>query len=155
MKVLRISALCTLLLVGFPVTVKNVVPTPTTSEPLVNLRDSIVKLARKQLGRKYVFGAESPRLGFDCSGLVQYVLGAFHKGIPRTAREQARLGKAVQDTLVPGDLLLFGKSVVRHIGIYTGAGMYINASSVAGEVIERPLDRTHLLGARHLLLDTN
>jgi cell wall-associated NlpC family hydrolase len=46
--------------------------------------------------------------------------------------------------LLPGDLLTYGKGkkgVVSHIGIYVGDGRYVHASSVAGKVIESPLDR--------------
>ena len=45
---------------------------------------------------------------------------------------------------MPGDLLTFGKGkkgAVSHIGIYVGDGRYVHASSVAGKVIESPLDR--------------
>ena len=45
---------------------------------------------------------------------------------------------------MPGDLLTFGKGkkgAVSHIGIYVGDGRYVHASSVAGKVIESPIDR--------------
>src|SRR3954464_11025442 len=41
-----------------------------------NIRDSIVSLARAQVGTRYVRGGTSPDRGFDCSGLVRYVLSA-------------------------------------------------------------------------------
>lgn len=126
------------------------------------MRDSIVALARAQLGRRYVRGGESPDRGFDCSGLVKYVLARMHMDVPRTAHQQARVGLPVaKDTtdLLPGDLVTFGrgKQGVSHIGIYVGRGDFIHASNVAGRVIERPLIRPPSprlkpwVGARRLL----
>ena len=84
--------------------------------------------------------------GFDCSGLVRYILSALDVEIPRTARQQAVSGVAVErDTaeLRPGDLLAFAVSTrrVSHVGVYIGDGRYVHASSVAGQVIESRLDR--------------
>jgi cell wall-associated NlpC family hydrolase len=116
------------------------------STSALTLRDSVVAIARAQVGRKYRTGGTSPERGFDCSGLVKYVLDAMKVQVPRTSREQSRIGAAIpRDTtlLRPGDLLLFGKpkSGVSHVGIYVGNGRYVHASSVAGRVIESPLDR--------------
>jgi cell wall-associated NlpC family hydrolase len=109
------------------------------------LRDSLVAMARAQLGRRYRFGGESPGRGFDCSGLVQYVLAAFDVRVPRTAAQQARVGtEVVRDTaaLRPGDLLTFGTGRrVEHIAIYVGGGRMIHASSAAKRVVETPVDR--------------
>lgn len=111
------------------------------------LRDSVVAMAKAQVGKKYRYGGQSPEKGFDCSGLVKYVLSALHLDVPRTARQQAEEGVAIsRDTsrLLPGDLLTFGKtrkSVVSHVGIYIGDGRYIHASSKAGKVIESSIDR--------------
>jgi cell wall-associated NlpC family hydrolase len=112
-----------------------------------SLRDSIVALARAQIGRRYKHGGASPQRGFDCSGLVQYVMARFQMILPRTARQQAALGVVVErDTslLRPGDLLTFASTDtarVSHIGIYVGDGRFVHASSVAGRVIESPLNR--------------
>src|SRR3954468_6173652 len=112
-----------------------------------SLRDSIVSLARAQIGTRYKHGGASPQRGFDCSGLVQYVMARFAMIVPRTAKQQAAVGVPVErDTslLRPGDLLTFastGKASISHIGIYIGNGHFIHASSVAGRVIESPLNR--------------
>ena len=106
--------------------------------------DSVVAIARAQLGTRYRLGGESPR-AFDCSGLVQYVMRALDFSLPRTAREQATVGVPVPtDTaqLRAGDLLLFGrKGKVTHIGIYVGNGRFVHASTGAHRVVERPLLR--------------
>jgi cell wall-associated NlpC family hydrolase len=103
-------------------------------------------MARAQVGTRYRRGEASPERGFDCSGLVHYVMRTLRLNLPRTAALQARAGYAVgRDTpgLRPGDLLTFakGKRAVSHIGIYVGNGRYVHASSVAGQVIERDIDR--------------
>src|SRR5262245_42784889 len=129
------------------------------------LRDSVVSFAKKQLGKRYQLGGSTPTQGFDCSGLVKYVMSAFKLELPRTAMDQAREGLAVKkDTsrLLPGDLLTFGTtkmSPVSHVGIYVGDGRYIHASSVAGRVIESPIDRQPAplvrvwSGARRMLVE--
>ena len=136
-------------LVAAPVAAKAqapVRPFQEMSASVMSMRDSIVAFARAQLGTKYVRGGQTPERGFDCSGLVKYVMAAFHLDLPRTARQQAKTGFALtRDTsrLRPGDLLTFGRprSGVSHIGIYVGDGRFIHASSVAGRVIESRVNR--------------
>lgn len=128
--------------------------------PEQTLRDSVVAIARRQIGRRYVLGGTTPSGGFDCSGLVRFVLTALRLGVPRTAAEQATSGLAVAaDTgvLQPGDLVTFGMSRVHHVGIYTGEGRFIHASVKAGKVIESSITRQsspliqRWSGARRLL----
>lgn len=128
--------------------------------PEQTLRDSVVAVARRQIGRRYVLGGTTPSGGFDCSGLVRFVLAALRLGVPRTAAEQATSGlDVVPDTSVlrPGDLVTFGKSRVHHVGIYTGEGRFIHASVKAGRVIESSITRQssplikRWSGARRLL----
>ena len=117
------------------------------SESAGSVRDSLVAVARAQIGTRYVLGGTTPK-GFDCSGLVRYVMGALKVELPRTAAQQARVGDEVStdpSRLRPGDLLTFGRRGgrgVSHIGIYVGEGRYVHASSVAGRVVESDLSRT-------------
>lgn len=121
--------------------------------------DSVVTVVWALIGRPYEFGGASLQAGFDCSGLVRFVLSKVDLALPRTARQQARIGAPVaRDRLRPGDLLTFGRGdSVAHIGIYVGDGKYVHASSIAGRVIVSPLDRKPsrlirpLSGARRLL----
>lgn len=110
------------------------------------LRDSLVSRARQSIGIKYVFGGNDPLRGLDCSALIKHVLSAFDISLPRTAQEQARLGRAIpkdRTQMKPGDLLTFGKgSRVTHIGMYVGEGRFIHASTTRKQVIESTLDQT-------------
>lgn len=124
-------------------------PKPFTamSASVLSLRDSLVTIARAQVGTRYVRGGTSPEGGFDCSGLVRYVMAAMKVRMPRTARQQATSGFAVvRETrhLRPGDLLTFGKDgrSASHVAIYVGNGRYVHASSAAGRVIESDLGRS-------------
>ena len=54
------------------------------------MRDSVVLMARAQIGKRYRTGGVSPDKGFDCSGLVQYVLTALKLNVPRTASSRRR-----------------------------------------------------------------
>ena len=107
------------------------------------LRDSVLTIARSQIGARYRLGAETPGKAFDCSGLIRYVMGALSFSLPRTAHEQSKFGREVaRDTsqLRPGDLLTFGTSRrITHIGIYAGDGKVIHASTSKRQVIETSL----------------
>jgi cell wall-associated NlpC family hydrolase len=108
-------------------------------------RDSLVSLARSQIGRRYVFGGTSPEQGFDCSGFLRYLMRAVGKDLPRTAAQQAEAGTPVprdRSLLRPGDILTFGRgNRVTHVGLYVGNGRYIHASSGSGRIVESDIDR--------------
>lgn len=76
--------------------------------------------------------------GVDCSGFIQAVYKHFDIVLPRSCKEQAKIGESVKikDTL-PGDLIFYGASddKVTHCGIYIGEGKVIHSSSKAGKVI--------------------
>lgn len=128
----------------------HAVPSPKPfqrlSESIHALRDSIVAMSRAQLGVKYKRGAESPSTGFDCSGLVQYVMAQFGAELPRTSREQALVGEKIERniaSLKPGDLLTFGHGKrVSHIGIYIGDGRYVHAPTPGARVKVETLANT-------------
>jgi hypothetical protein len=98
--------------------------------------DDIVSLATQQLGTPYVWGAEDPSSGFDCSGLVQYVYGQAGIDLPRVSADQAKVGEKVSSLAdaLPGDLVAFG-SPVDHIGIYAGDGKMVVAPH-RGDVVK-------------------
>ena len=81
----------------------------------------------------YVFGSASPSRGFDCSGLIYFLLRKRGYNPPRTAAGYRNYGTAVaRKDLKPGDLLLFANTYKRgisHIGIYIGNNNFVHAAS--------------------------
>lgn len=133
-----------LLLAPLPLHTQQAGP-PAAAVEAQSTREAIVARARAQLGKRYRFGGERPEEGFDCSGLIRYVMSAFDLSLPRTAALQALMGREVPRdpaSMRPGDLLTFGNGKrITHIGIYIGNGRYIHASSGSGRIIESELDR--------------
>ncbi|HWD95206.1 MAG TPA: NlpC/P60 family protein, partial [Acidimicrobiales bacterium] len=86
-----------------------------------------VKNAEHEIGVPYVWGGETPGVGFDCSGLVQWAWGKAGISIPRTTETQwpSMLHVALTD-LQPGDLLFYynldGDDEVDHVVMYVGSG---------------------------------
>lgn len=83
-----------------------------------------VDWALAQVGTPYIWGGESPSVGFDCSGLVQAAYKTAGITLPRVAQDQydttAKLGAG--DPLQPGDLVFFGSgpTEIEHVGIFVG-----------------------------------
>jgi cell wall-associated NlpC family hydrolase len=141
--------------------VPNVAQASFVSDSADRLRDSIVSLARQQIGTPYVWGAETPGRAFDCSGLVKYVMSWFNVALPRTAHEQSyagiRVGREL-DRMKPGDLLTFGTARhITHIGFYSGNGRYVHASRPGVGVVESVLNprAPRFRGAIRLVADAD
>ncbi len=101
----------------------------------------ITSLAKKKLGRRYVWGATGQKNTFDCSGFTTYVYKKNGINLPRRAIAQSKYGKYVpRDKLQKGDLIFFDtsktrKGYVNHVGIYLGNGKFIHASSAKKKVV--------------------
>jgi len=97
-------------------------------------RENIQKLLNQYLGKPYIWAEEGP-YAFDCSGLTYNIYGSMGVALPRTACEQAKVGKTVSyRELIYGDLIFFGSSWKRsrrisHVGMYLGGGWFAHASS--------------------------
>jgi len=108
----------------------------------------ITRLAKKKLGRRYVWGAVGQRNTFDCSGLTSYVCKKNGISIPRTSIAQSKYGKYVsRNNLQPGDLIFFDtskgrKGYVNHVGIYLGNDKFIHASSAKKRVVISKLGKS-------------
>jgi len=86
----------------------------------------VVQIANQLTGVPYRWGGASPRAGFDCSGLVQYVYRKVGIQLPHHAASQYGHGRRVaQGSLRAGDLVFF--SGLGHVGIYAGGGKFIHA----------------------------
>ena len=98
-----------------------------------DFRKDMATQALSYRGRPYVFGASSPSRGFDCSGLIYFLLRQRGYNPPRTAAGYRNYGTAVsRKDLIPGDLLLFANTYKRgisHIGIYIGNNNFVHAAS--------------------------
>jgi cell wall-associated NlpC family hydrolase len=92
--------------------------------------------AKAYLGTPYHYGGTTPK-GFDCSGFVRFVFGAFGFGLERSSYSQAKQGEPIDPKQIqPGDLLFFktrgNQNRVSHVGIYLGQGQFIHAGSWGG-----------------------
>ncbi len=137
------------------------------------IRKQICDFAMTYMGTPYISGGKTPKPGFDCSGLIQYV---FHKkgiNLEAYSRRQFEQGavKSVRD-MEPGDVVFFqvysagrfgeGKALNKitkhiktnptHVGIYLGNGIFIHAPS-KGQVVKKsdlrkPFWASHIIGVR-------
>ena len=98
--------------------------------------------ALAQVGTPYIWGGETPGVGFDCSGLVQAAYRAAGITLPRTAQAQydATTKLAPGDPLQPGDLVFFGQSTaaVEHVGLVVSPTTMVDAPHSGAEVRVEP-----------------
>lgn len=114
---------------------------------------SVVAYAQQFLGCKYVYGGTTTS-GFDCSGFTQFVYKHFGINLNRTAAAQYSNGTAVTN-LQAGDLVMFGKSGINHVGIYIGGNTFIHAANpsrgVTTDTLASGYYKTNYVGARRIL----
>jgi hypothetical protein len=99
----------------------------------------VVPTAERYLGTHYRYGGTSPTAGFDCSGFVQYVFARNSVKLPRTSRQQAKVGTPLRKewrSLAPGDLVMFAErgASISHVAIYAGKNRIIHSTSSGGGV---------------------
>ena len=126
---------------------------------LPSLRDNILVTAQSFIGIPYRWGGASPNEGFDCSGLTMAVYRLNGLDLPRSSKEQYRIGVAVQrKELARGDLVFFATSSrnrVSHVGIYSGYGRFIHAPGKGkkicyGTLSNRYFNSRYVGGRRYL-----
>lgn len=110
--------------------------TPQTSPAPSQLGGAVAHAAKQFLGIQYLWGGTSPKTGFDCSGLTQYVFQHFGVHIPRVAQDQFNAGHPVsQGQARAGDLIFFSEhGGVGHVGIYLGNGQFLHAPHTGDHV---------------------
>jgi len=108
--------------------------------------------SRRYLGVPYLLGGIDPR-GFDCSGLVYYVYNRLGLELPRSAAQQAAVGRKVRrNQLRAGDLVFFATGrgrEVTHVGLYLGGRKFIHAPGQGKTVIISKLDSDYYARAYH------
>jgi hypothetical protein len=101
-------------------------------------REEISIQAMSLVGVPYRWGGNTPDSGFDCSGLVRYVvLRAASVNLPRTTADMSGRGESIEpDEIAPGDLIFFNTTgrAHSHVGIYVGKLRFVNAPSTGGTV---------------------
>ena len=99
-----------------------------TPPPPVAGAAGAVAAAESQIGVPYVWGASSPGVGFDCSGLVMWAWGQAGVSLPHFSGAQFAMSTPVPTSaLQPGDLLFYGPGGSDHVAMYVGGGMMIEA----------------------------
>ncbi|HEV8638823.1 MAG TPA: NlpC/P60 family protein [Chloroflexota bacterium] len=115
----------------------------SASPPARSRGEAIAQRALGLVGLPYAWGGSSPRTGFDCSGLIAYVLGQFGVFPGRTADAQAGAGMSVTGgDLLPGDIIVFANTYARgysHTGIYVGGGRFVHAEDYGTGVVVSPV----------------
>lgn len=113
------------------------------------------------VGIPYRWGGNTPRSGFDCSGLVRYVVKhAAGIELPRTTAEMSSVGEVIPSRdLASGDLVFFNTTgrAHSHVGIYVGKGQFVHAPSTGGTVrlsnIDLPYWSRRFDGVRRVAAD--
>ena len=131
---------------------KSSVEIPVETQEKIN-RNDLLAFATTFLGTPYVYAKQDPKVGFDCSGFINYVFKNYNITVPRSSSGFKNFGRkiAIEDVKV-GDVLVFtgyrDTTIVGHLGIVSEAnGMnskFIHASS--GKVMEvtiSELNSTH------------
>ena len=129
----------------------------TPHSQALQLRHSLLELARQQLGTPYVYGGSRPG-GFDCSGFLYYLYGQHGMGLNRTASAQLQDGIVVaREGMQVGDLVFFRESwsgyPASHVGIYAGNNQIIHAgnSGIGYADLDSPYFAENYLCARRVI----
>lgn len=115
-------------------------------------RDHIKDRALSQVGSRYRYGGDSPREGFDCSGLTSWAFADHADDLPRRSIDQWRLRRESgykrvwkRKNLQKGDLV-FHKTTsapVGHVGVYVGRDRFVSTTSSSGVKVNSLYDRSY------------
>ncbi|AOK04594.1 C40 family peptidase [Burkholderia sp. AU28942] len=126
---------------GTKITTPRAFPPPANFPKFVDHsvgQEEISIQAMSLVGVPYRWGGNTPTSGFDCSGLVRYVIGrAADVNLPRTTADMSSRGVSIEpDEIAPGDLIFFNTTgrPHSHVGIYVGKLRFVNAPSTGGTV---------------------
>jgi hypothetical protein len=119
----------------------------------------LLSSARELLGTPYSWGGLGEG-GYDCSGFVNKVYSLWGYDLPRTSREQFKVGQSIERAqLTMGDLMFFvqepGNSRISHVALYIADDEFIHAASGKGRVTYDRLSSRYytqrFVGARRVL----
>jgi cell wall-associated NlpC family hydrolase len=118
--------------------------------------DTVLRAALSQLGEPYVWGGESPDVGFDCSGLVKWAYARIGVDLPHYSGYQYGVGRHVsRDALQPGDLLFYSSNGtpdgIHHVVMYLGGGRIVEAADFGIPVHVVPVYWGGYLGATRVV----
>lgn len=130
---------------------------PSATSSALGLK--VARTAATQIGRPYRSGGETPKKGFDCSGLIYWSFRQNGVKVPRVTTEQMRMGQPVpRNRLQPGDIVVFRASSGPnglHTGIYAGQGKFIHSpnsrSKVRMDSLSTPYWKKTFLTARRVV----
>lgn len=104
------------------------------------------RTAERFVGIPYRWGGNTVVDGMDCSGFARAVYNLCGVNIPRTSREQFKVGDPVgRDDLQDGDLVFFGASEdsINHVGIYVGDRRFVHAPRRGDDIKVSSLDESY------------
>ncbi len=112
----------------------------------------VVEEARRWIGTPYRLGGSSSS-EIDCSALTMRVYEKFGEKLPHWDEKQYGYGEAVRGEPQAGDIVFFDEhgDGISHVGIATGTGNLVHASSYFDKVVESDMkDIKGYKGARRL-----
>ena len=121
---------------------------PAGRKPAGDMGLIAARTAERFVGIPYRWGGDNVVEGMDCSGFVRAVYNLCGVNIPRTSREQFRVGDAVgKDELMDGDLVFFGGSPesINHVGIYVGNGRFVHAPRRGDDIKISSMDESYFV----------
>ena len=111
---------------------KIVVPEPV-SDSGSQMATRVVKSAQSQKGVRYRMGGTTPKMGFDCSGLILWAYAQHGVKVPRITKDQARAGSRVsRSEMRTADILVFrtrSGPTGLHTALYVGNGRFVHSPS--------------------------
>ncbi|CAG2133528.1 C40 family peptidase [Cupriavidus numazuensis] len=131
-------------------------------DPSAGLEEISIQ-AMSLVGTPYRYGGNTPDSGFDCSGLVRYVVArAADVNLPRTTEAMGARGSALdRSEVASGDLVFFNTTgrANSHVGIYVGQNRFVHAPSTGGTVrledMGKPYWASRYNGARRVVAAVN
>ncbi|GAA0833776.1 C40 family peptidase [Cupriavidus pauculus] len=131
-------------------------------DPSAGLEEISIQ-AMSLVGTPYRYGGNTPDSGFDCSGLVRYVVQrAANVNLPRTTEQMGQRGTSLERSdVASGDLVFFnttGRSN-SHVGIYVGQNRFVHAPATGGTVRLEDMSKSYWAsrynGARRVVSASN